>query len=479
MCLTPILLPNPNYGMDPNKGLNFLHDTHSRYIEIPCGHCAACTANRQSAFVQRVIVESRYNHIFFCTLTYDDAHLPCLSVGVPTVLPDPLTESDPILPFDFYGDAENGDAVQERFFVPDEAQAQPEVEYRDLDLAFADWRHIQLLMKNLRDNFDFDGRSFKYVAVSELGKQSGRPHFHILFFLRKKPTDFDPNGTPIASVLRDLESRLYKAVFKYWAINKGTRKHPVYEPLFTYHRRWRNGKVYTNFDLHWVDPSLTQGNEQNVAFYVSKYIMKSSEKEEKRKSFLALNMPEDEFFSVWSIVKSRMSMSKGFGCDGVFETRISEREESLPLYEYSPLYDDYIRSLDGDMPDFDFLEKLGKRSIKLRSRILVPNESALAQIHKDVLSRSGELPYPVFIGPDGKYRPLSRYYYRFAQVFGPMEAISLWFDQRDPDAVRKHATAEDDYKERRKQQRRLNIAASHETFDSIAIDRLPMRFTSY
>lgn len=478
MCNAPIKLRNPYAGCNPNVGLNFLHDCKSAFIEVPCGHCPACVANRQSGFVQRVIVESKYNHIFFCTLTYDNAHLPCLSLEIP-VLPASLdTGFEPLIPFDFYGDSENGEAANDRCFVPDETP-QTEIEYRDIDIAFADWRHIQLLMKNLRDNYDFDGRSFKYVAVSELGKTTGRPHFHILFFLRKKPTDFDPSGHPIASVLRSLEDSLYKAVFHYWALNKGTRKHPVYEPLFRYAKQWKNGKCFTNFDLHWVDPSLTDGNEQNVAFYVSKYIMKTSEKEEKRKSFLSLNMPEDEFLSVWSIVKSRMSMSKGFGCDGVFETRFNETFEDVPLYEYSALYDDYVRSLDGDMPDFDFLDSLGKRSIRTRSRILVPNDSALAELHKNVLSQSGKLPYPVFLGPDGKYRPLSRYYYRFAPVFGPMDAVTLWFNVIDPNAPRVVASADDDYKARRKHQHRLEVVSAHETFDSIAIENIPRSFTQY
>ena len=83
MCLNPITRPNTNRGLG-HIGLNFLKDCDNQNIYIPCGHCPECVAMRQNQLVQRVENEAKYSYLYFCTLTYDNKHLPRYTVLVPT-----------------------------------------------------------------------------------------------------------------------------------------------------------------------------------------------------------------------------------------------------------------------------------------------------------------------------------------------------------------------------------------------------------
>lgn len=102
--------------------------------------------------VQRIQMESLYNHIFFGTLTYNDECLPAINVN-------------------------------------------------DHLIRYADLNHVVLSIKRLRKDKAF-GRDFRYFLVSELGTLKGRPHFHCLFLLPKLPKDsyFD---------CLNLESKIY------------------------------------------------------------------------------------------------------------------------------------------------------------------------------------------------------------------------------------------------------------------------------
>lgn len=126
MCISPIRIRNPNAGM---KGLKstLMKDTESAFINVPCGHCKQCIANRQMDFVQRVLMESLTNHLFYCTLTYNNDSLPYLSTST------------------------------------------------GYDIRFADVSDVQKMMKRLRKSNVF-GRPFRYFGVSELGSKRGRPH---------------------------------------------------------------------------------------------------------------------------------------------------------------------------------------------------------------------------------------------------------------------------------------------------------------
>lgn len=258
LCISPISIKNPNYGLCPKAGTALaLKDCSSNYIRVPCGHCPECIASRQLQLVQRVQMESLSNYVFFCTLTYNRDSLPHVKTSTGFSLP------------------------------------------------YADISDLQNMFKRLRKYNSFS-RPFKYMAVSERGSKRGRPHFHVLFFLPKY--DADSEYTPF-----NLEKLLYEKVLKEWRRNYGTSRKPIYKPLLTFKAVFKNGKLFSPYDLHFVHSSIDDTSSANVAFYVTKYMLKPSDKETKLQQALRLNLPEDEYFSIWNIVRSRFVCSKHFG----------------------------------------------------------------------------------------------------------------------------------------------------------------------
>lgn len=256
LCITPYQIPNPNYGVKFKAGdINSLKDCTSRYINIPCGHCDECIATKQMYLVQRIQAEALGNHIFFCTLTYNNESLP-------------------------YLDTSSG--------------------YRIRYAAYAD---LQLFFKRLRREKPFG--NFRYIAVTERGTQKARPHIHILFLIRK--ADPKDKNEPL-----HLERIMFDKCLEYWARNVGTNRKPIYKPNCTYIRKFIGGKLRTNYDLHYVRPR--QGSPQSaVAFYVMKYMLKGNSHERQLQQALKLNYSESEYYSTWKLVRSRICMSKGFG----------------------------------------------------------------------------------------------------------------------------------------------------------------------
>lgn len=124
MCISSIRIRNPNFGIN-NAGTKY-KDTVSAFINVPCGHCSECVSVRQMGYVQRLQLESVKNHMFFCTLTYNNESMPYLSV--------------------------NGRNIR-----------------------YADVSDVQKMIKRLRKSNVF-GRPFRYFGVSELGSLKGRPH---------------------------------------------------------------------------------------------------------------------------------------------------------------------------------------------------------------------------------------------------------------------------------------------------------------
>lgn len=254
-CLTPYVKENPNYGKG-NIGYNFLKDCDSRYINIPCGYCPDCIAVKQMYWVQRIQMESLYNHLFFGTLTYDDEHLPVLSVG-------------------------------------------------EHDIRYACADDVVLTLKRLRKDNAF-GVPFRYFFVSELGTKKGRPHFHILFLVKKSDSDtyYD---------CLNLQKIIYDKLKEYWSVNIGSRSHPVYVSRFSFVRKLIRGKIFSNYDLHYVNPALTPNGTSDVAFYVLKYMLKYNDRTTKLQQALRLNLSPEDYETVWSIVKPVRQCSLGFG----------------------------------------------------------------------------------------------------------------------------------------------------------------------
>ena len=193
MCLNPILRPNPNRGQ-AHIGLNFLKDCENQFVRIPCGHCPECVAIRQNQLVQRVENEAKYSYLYFCTLTYDNKHLPIYNVLVPTSGDvEDVDRSQTLLPItpadaeEFLQDEDYDCNFPDPFTALGEDELVEPENVKPISMPYADIHHIQLLLKNLRDNNPTGNRRLRYVAVSELGKTRARPHFHILFFVERLP----------------------------------------------------------------------------------------------------------------------------------------------------------------------------------------------------------------------------------------------------------------------------------------------------
>lgn len=257
MCISPVSISNPHFGSRNPFALRF-KDTESGRIYVPCGHCAECRAARQFALVQRTQVMMLDHHMFFATLTYDNDSLPSITTST------------------------------------------------GVNIRFADIRHLQLSIKRIRKNNLF-GRPFSYLAVSERGFIKGRPHFHVMFFVAKESTD-----NPF--IVKVLERKMYWALRNEWRVFVGSRRNVAWRPLFTYKERWRNGRLEKNYDLHYVDPATTEKGTDSVAYYVTKYCLKPSDKERRLQQALRLNLSPEEYEDIWSVVRSRFLISKHFGC---------------------------------------------------------------------------------------------------------------------------------------------------------------------
>lgn len=125
MCRSPISIKNPNYGAT-GKFAQF-KDTVSARIFVPCGFCDQCIQHRQFQYVQRLQMEELANHLFFCTLTYNNDCLPVVGTS-------------------------SGYSIR-----------------------YADVSDVQAMFKRLRKR-DYLGRPFRYFGVTELGSKRGRPH---------------------------------------------------------------------------------------------------------------------------------------------------------------------------------------------------------------------------------------------------------------------------------------------------------------
>lgn len=335
MCVSPNRIPNPNFGSKSRYGV--FKDTVSRYINVPCGVCSECVRIKQLGLIQRCCLESLEGYPFFCTLTYNNESLPILST------------SD------------------------------------GFDIRFSDCSDVVNMIKRLRKDNAF-GRPFRYLCVSELGTK-GRPHFHLLFFVKK--FDSDNSYTPF-----NLESQLFPVVLKYWCRNYGSRRSPVYRPCCTYISKVVCGKLKSTYDFHYVSPSSLDGSTMDVSFYVTKYMLKPSSKAERLQSALKLNLSDEEYEDIWSKVKPRWfsSLNFGFGIYGTQPRKVSFSER-LKLLENTNSF------------------KIVRQSI---DRSLVAQDT------------------PKFYNPEnGRSMPLSRYWKSFGNLFTADDFLTFYYKSNE------------------------------------------------
>ena len=211
-------------------------------------------------------------------------------------------------------------------------------------------------------------------------------HFHIIFFLPKYPKD-DFN------TCLNLQYLLFNKVKEEWKRNVTENliefrgklvqdwRNPVWKPLCTYVRKFVRGKLRTNYDLHYVNPRTSDGGTADVGFYVLKYMMKPSVRAQRLQQALHLNLDEDEYEKIWSLVKPDVFYSLHFGLAGD-----GKRKEWKP----SQRIVDYV---------------------------------------KDSISKSKKTSnYPEFINPvDGKHFPLSRFYKSKGYVYSVVDAFDFFY----------------------------------------------------
>lgn len=242
-------------------------DCDSRYMYVPCNVCAECVAAKQQQIVQRCRSLSLDHYIYFLTFTYNSESLP-------------------------YVVTSNG--------------------YR---IPYADISDFQNMFKRIRKG-NFIDRPFLYFAVTERGSKKGRPHIHCLLFVRRYPDD----DTLFPA---QLEPKLWNLFKSQWKRNYGSNRNPIWKPLFTFRQIYSHGVRFRNFDCHYVTPHTTENGSDDVAFYVSKYVMKVSNKELRLQQALKMNLVKtnddgsldsSEYEEIWKIVKSKTLWSKNFGC---------------------------------------------------------------------------------------------------------------------------------------------------------------------
>ena len=180
MCVSPISIPNKNHYLRREDRERLIKkfpykDYTSLYIKVPCGHCQECIRQKQDALVQRVMLESLKNHLFMCTLTYQNKFLPFINV--------------------------NGKKIR-----------------------YADPRDVQLMIKMLKKDNAF-GIPFRYMAVSEFGEERHRPHFHVLFLFPK--SYFPDEKESYISACESFSSKYnhYFTCLNYWRRNSCLNGH--------------------------------------------------------------------------------------------------------------------------------------------------------------------------------------------------------------------------------------------------------------
>lgn len=349
-----------------------MKDCKSRYIKVPCGVCSECLHTRQLGLVQRCICESISGYPYFCTLTYNNESLPVVSC------------SD------------------------------------GRDIRFSDFSDVVNMIKRLRNDNAF-GRPFRYFAVSELGSKRARPHFHLLFFIQKFPDD--TVYTPL-----QFEPILFKAVLAEWRRNYGSKRNPDYRPLCTFVQKFQSGKIKSTFDLHYVCPSSLTGSSCDVPFYVTKYMLKPSNKAIRLQQALKLNLPEDEYNSIWSLVKPRWVSSLNFG---------------FGVYGLQP------------------------KGMSYTDRLSILSKTDSFKLVRDSIVRSSKSSdFPAFYDPEsGKPLPLSRYWRTFGNLYTEQDALTFFY--KNPHQFEDNVTIDErsitsKFLAEESHNRQLRIISSHE-----------------
>lgn len=256
-------------------GINYLKNCTNRYIQVPCRQCSQCFSMLQSFYNQRVQMESLRSHLFMMTLTYNTRSLMYTDIS-------------------------------------------------DYILAYPYWPDVQNMFKRLRR----DGHKLRYAFVSEYGSLRHRPHFHAIIAIDKSL------GDPYS-----LEHTYKKLFLLEWRRNYGSTRSPVYDRLCDYRRVFKNGRIHTNYDFHYIES--VAGHDSDVSFYVSKYLTKFDKRIKSLLSKISLDKSlsfEEQDFLI-RCIKPSSHMSKDFG-DKHFKPISDYIKNNLKFYDDLPQFTD-------------------------------------------------------------------------------------------------------------------------------------------
>lgn len=224
--------------------------------------------------------------------------------------------------------------------------------------------------------------------------RDGHIHFHILFIVPKQEGDTYNDCLQLQSVMfKEVLKEWKRNVAQVWSKKKqcfipDTRR-PDWKPLCTYVRKMIRGRIRSNFDLHYVSDAMSDGGSADVCFYVMKYMLKPSSREKRLQQALHLNLSDEEYHDVWSLVRSRHFESEGLGLGSGKYVKTDFRRHYL-------------------IPE-KVLEYL-KRGVSLSK-------------HNDDVQ-----PYASFYSPlTGKQFPLARYYKNNPDIFDMQDYLDFFY----------------------------------------------------
>lgn len=299
MCLSPIILPNPNYGI---KNCRKVKDVHSSKIVVPCGVCPACSSMRQTDFLERCELMSLDHDLYFGTLTYRPLALPHTRIF------------------------EHKDGSKRWY-------------------DYADVRDFRLMMKRIRKTYFHNKVDIKYLAVSEYGGTTHRPHFHFILFVPRKHfvywdkdnqmQTYSPSKYDSYNIV-NFEANFWDIFLLEWRrnISKSTKK-PKWQQLCFY-VEGRDGR--STYDFHYVEPLTKNGKRSStVAKYVTKYILKFDKWLINLKHGIYNNLEYEDYKELWKCLRPRVLCSLFLGV----KEKPMERFIVKPIYKESSL--DYVR----------------------------------------------------------------------------------------------------------------------------------------
>lgn len=301
MCLRPYILKNPSHGLHHNFWQEYMKDTDSYYITVPCGVCKECRSRYQTFLLQRAQLMASKYHMFFMTLTYNQQSLP-------------------------------------------HTKRYTHLDGNERTYAYADINDFRLFIKRLR-KYGAVPPGAKYICCNEYGGLKHRPHFHCLLFVPKFE-NFQYHYQDGCVFTFDQKSKwsclnyerfLWTYCLHEWRRNtvKSTKK-PVYQQLCTY-VEGRDGR--RTYDLHYVQEFKDGKDAVTVARYVTKYVLKYDEWYSSLEHALFNNLEYDDYKELRTYIRPRCLISKGFGGMDMFKDEVNS------MYERSYKTDGIIKFL--------------------------------------------------------------------------------------------------------------------------------------